>query len=94
MHYAIKTIKGFAYSSEHNNTLFVYHNTVAPNDYVAMNETLMFNACNTRQCVNMTIFNDDETDPDESFSYALERTSNLHSNIDINPAQGQIIISG
>lgn len=54
----------------------------------------MFNACETRHCVNVTIVDDFETDQDENFSYILERTSSLHSNIELYPVEGQIIING
>ena len=61
-------------------------------DYETMNETLMFSICEIQQCVNVTIVNDLEEESDEIFSCTLERTPGLHSNIDLDPDVGNIMI--
>ena len=54
--------------------------------------TLMFAACETRRCVNVTIVDDFDVEPEENFFYTLERTPGLHPNIDLDPDLGEIMI--
>ena len=57
-----------------------------------MHTTLIFAACETRHCVNVTIVDDIMVEPDEIFDVDLERTPDLHSSIILNPAAGRIKI--
>ena len=61
-------------------------------DYEPSNMTLMFSACETRHCVSVTILNDFDDEPDENFFYTLERTPDLHPNIDLDPVLAEIVI--
>ena len=70
----------------------VYFFTVAPDDYVSLNVTLMFDACEIRRCVNVTIMNDFQIEPDENFFYTLEKTPDLDTRIDLSPVDGEIEI--
>ena len=58
-------------------------------DNGALNEILMFEACETLKCVNVTITDDGV---DEFFPYHLRRTTGLDSRITLNPVDGQIEI--
>ena len=63
-----------------------------PDDYGEFNVTLMFAACETRRCVDVTIVDDFVDERDENFFYTLERTPGLHPNIDLDPTLGEIVI--
>ena len=65
---------------------------VAPDDYIGLNVTLMFEPCETRRCVNVTIMDDFIDEPDESFFYKLRRTPDLHPRITLDPVDGEIVI--
>ena len=52
----------------------------------------MFEACDRRQCVNVTIVDDDVLERVESFDVALGRTPGLHGRIILNPVAGVIEI--
>ena len=81
---------------------------VSSEDYVAVfNFTLMFDRCQNRSCVNLTIVNDDVLEMVESFTVALgnpnpdnsiqteDRFAHLTSRISINPETAIIhIIDG
>ena len=54
---------------------------MAPGDYIELNVTLMFAACERRRCVNVTIVNDFNDELDEEFFYKLQRTPDLHPRI-------------
>ena len=72
---------------------YLYHNIiVSPMDYGALCTILAFAACETRQCVNMTIVDDFEVEPNEDFLYTLERAPGLNSDIRLNPVEGEVII--
>ena len=54
---------------------------------------LMFGECETRKCVNVTIENDFEDEPDENFFCNLTETSvGLHPNIQLKPVDGEVVI--
>ena len=58
-----------------------------------LHETLMFGPCDIRQCVNVTIIDDLVIEEDEkSFHYRLWRTSDLSLSIDLNSANGEVVI--
>ena len=65
---------------------------VAPHDYIEFNVTLMFEPCEIRRCVNVTIMDDFIDEPDESFFYKLRRTPDLHPRITLDPVDGEIVI--
>ena len=52
----------------------------------------MFAACETRRCVDVPIFNDFHDEPEEVFFYTLNRTPDLHHNIDLSPVDGEVLI--
>ena len=71
----------------------ILYTTVAPSDYESLDMVLMFGECERRKCVNVTIVDDFEDEPDENFLYTLEETPNgLHPNIKLKPVDGEIVI--
>ena len=66
---------------------------VSPMDYLALAEVLIFDACETQQCVVVTIVDDVVDEPEEVFRVALERTIDLDSRIILEPIDGEIIIA-
>ena len=68
--------------------------TVAPMDYGGLSSILMFAACETQSCVNVTIVDDlvDEPGDLDVFDVTLERTPGLDSRISLDPVDGQIVI--
>ena len=61
-------------------------------DNGALNEILMFEACETRKCVNVTITDDGVDELNEFFPYHLRRTTSLDPRITLDPVGGQIEI--
>ena len=61
-------------------------------DYVSLTEVLMFDECDTQQCVNVTIVDDLVNDPAETFHVFLERASGLDTRIILDPDDGEIAI--
>ena len=61
-------------------------------DYGALTEILMFDTCETRKCVNVTITDDLVDELDEFFTFHLSRTPNLDPRIDLDPVNGRIEI--
>ena len=61
-------------------------------DYGGVSSTLMFAACESRQCENLTIIDDATLELTESFTVTLERTLNLNSRITLNPVDRDIEI--
>ena len=53
---------------------------------------LMFDSCDTRKCMNVTIVDDLQVEPDESLTYHLDRTPGLDSSIQLDPVNGEIEI--
>ena len=99
LHFLLKFIFSLAMDlqvqchSHHSNCIpTTFCSAVAPDDYVSLNVTLMFAACETRRCVDVTIENDFDSEPDEDFFYTLERTPGLHPSIDLAPVDGDIVI--
>ena len=63
-------------------------------DYGGFSETLTFDTCETRCCVNVSIVEDLVDEPDEIFDYSLEPTgSGLDPRITITPDTGEVVIS-
>ena len=72
-----------------NSILYI---TVAPSDYGSLNMVLMFGECERRKCVNVTIVDDIQVEPDEYLTYHLDRTPGLNSRIQLDPVNGEIEI--
>ena len=66
--------------------------TVETIDYGAINVTLMFDTCETRKCVNVTITEDLVDEPLEFFTYTLTRTLFLDPRIELMPTDGRVEI--
>ena len=71
---------------------FSYIFSVPPMDYGELSTILSFPTCGTRQCVNVTIVNDDVLESVESFDVTLERTPGLNMGITLDPVNGMISI--
>ena len=59
-------------------------------DYLELNSTLSFDACQNRSCINVTIVDDLVDEPLEYFDFTLERTPDLDTRISLNPVDGRI----
>ena len=66
--------------------------TASPMDYGAVSTILRFDACDTRHCVDVTIENDGDDEPDEMFGITLERIPGLNGRITLDPVDGDITI--
>ena len=66
----------------------------ADGDYTPLNELLRFNAQQERLCVNVSIFNDNSVEQQESFWIILERSAALNDRINISHdrSRGEIVI--
>ena len=58
-----------------------------------MSTILMFEACERRRCVNVTIVNDDVLEMTESFHVTLERTPGLDMRIRLDQVDGVVEIT-
>ena len=75
------------------NMIMYLNPLVTPMDYESLDVILMFGTCQTKQCVTVTIMDDDEDEPDESFFYTLTRPpGGLDSRITLSPTLGEILI--
>ena len=61
-------------------------------DYIGLSTILSFLACETKQCVDVTIVDDEVSEGDESFDVTLERTPGLNMRITLDPVDGIIRI--
>ena len=66
--------------------------TVHTLDYRALDEALIFESCKTRKCINVSIVNDAVNETEESFTFHLSRTIDLHPHITLDPVDGEILI--
>ena len=57
-----------------------------------VNKTFMFSTGHTQSCVDVTIVNDSDDEPDENFFYTLEMTPDLHPNVSLYPTRGEVEI--
>ena len=64
----------------------------APMDYIGLSTILSVPACGTKQCVDVTIVNDDVLENVESFYVTLERTFGMNTRIRLNTVDGIISI--
>ena len=51
-----------------------------------------FAACETRQCVNVTIVDDTPNEPVDVFDITLERTLGLDTRISLDPVDARVVI--
>ena len=61
-------------------------------DYRALNAILMFDECERRRCMNVSITLDLVDESDEFFTFHLNRTTDLSPRIDLDPVDGIIEI--
>ena len=62
-------------------------------DYKSLNQIILtFNPCDIRHCVNVFIIDDIEDEPNEFFSYVLQETLGLPTNIKLATVNGEIVI--
>ena len=66
--------------------------TVETMDYGALDVILMFDECEKRRCVNVSITQDLVDEPDEFFTFHLNRTTDLSPRIELDPVDGTIEI--
>ena len=67
--------------------------TVSQEDYEELTTQLIFKSCERRKCINVTIRNNDIAEEAESFGLRLERTTNFHSRIILNPENATVQIA-
>jgi hypothetical protein len=73
-------------------TLSTSHQTAeSPADYVAVDQVLTFAACESQRCVNVSLANDLVSEPEETFSLSLTRSTRSH--ISITSATGVVVIT-
>ena len=65
---------------------------VSPIDYMTLSAQILFDACDTRQCLNVTIVDDFDDELNEDFAYNLERSPGLTLDIQLDPVSGQVEI--
>ena len=63
-------------------------------NYLKLNGTLSFAACEIRHCINMNIVNDLVDEEVELFEFTLERTPDLDLRILLHPAERHISTFG
>ena len=66
---------------------------VASMDYTAVSALMMFDSCDTRQCMEIAIMNDGILENTESFSVTLVRTPDLDPRITLDPVTGETKIT-
>ena len=74
-------------------TASLHSSTVDSMDYIGVSTILMFEACDKRRCVNVTIVDDGIHEMTESFTVTLDRTPSLDSRITLDPVDGVVEIS-
>ena len=57
-------------------------------DYGTLDVIMMFDECERRRCVNISIIQDLVGEMDESFTFHLRRTMNLSTRIELDPVDG------
>ena len=62
-------------------------------DYIGLSTIFSFPTCETKQCVNVTIVDDDVLENVKSFSVTLERTPGLDMRITLDPVDREIEIT-
>ena len=72
--------------------LLYIHFTVETMDYGTLDVILMFDECERRRCVNVSITEDLVDEPDEFFIFHLNRTTGLNPRIELDPVDGIIEI--
>ena len=72
--------------------MFTWIFTAKPMDYIGLSSILNFAACETRQCVEVTIVDDTPNEPVEEFDITLERTVGLDTRIKLLPMDARVVI--
>ena len=62
-------------------------------DYGELDMILQFDTCDVRQCTFVSIVNDAADEPEEGFTYTLERTPGLDARIELDPRTGHVVIT-
>ena len=62
-------------------------------DYGAVSIVMMFDSCQVRSCVDISIVNDTILEDEEAFDVTLLRTIGLDSRIRLNPVDGVVVIT-
>ena len=62
-------------------------------DYIGLSTILNFPACETKQCVDVTIVDDEVLENVESYHVTLERTLGLDMRITLDPVEGVVEIT-
>ena len=93
----LSTIEGSAGKGlhQHDGRVVMYLLLTSPVptiDYDPLSVNLNFAACETRQCVNVTIVDDFVDEPIESFSVTLDRTPGFDVRIRLDPVEGVVEI--
>ena len=84
MHYTSTYVQGWE--------MFTCIFTESPMDYIGLSRILNFAACNTRQCVNVSIVNNLVDEAVEEFDITLVETSGLDSRITLRPVDARVVI--
>ena len=71
--------------------LYIY--TESGEDYDGISAIVSFAACQRRACVMVNITDDEILENIESFNFTLERTSELDTNITLDPVDGVVQIN-
>ena len=61
-------------------------------DYRTLNMILIFDECERRKCTSVSITRDLVDEPDEFFTFHLNRTTDLSPRIELDPVDGRIEI--
>ena len=79
-------------SNKYYNPLSLLIFTVEGMDYGALDVDLMFEKCTRRKCVNVTIMEDQMKEANETFTFHLNRTTDLSPRIILDPVDGEIYL--
>ena len=81
-------VKFTVYKSQVKDIIFLFF-TVEGMDYGTLDVDLMFDECMRRKCVNVTIMEDQMKESNETFSFYLNRTTDLSARIILDPVDGE-----
>ena len=62
-------------------------------DFELMKSTLRFRACETSQCLNVTIINDNKLEVSETFTVNLQKSDSLSTKFTVNPSSEVVTIT-
>ena len=81
--------KMYSLSIQRYNLLSLLVFTVEGMDYGAVDVDLMFEKCIRRKCVNVTIVDNQMNETNETFTFHLNRTTDLSPRIILDPVNGE-----